>query len=407
MRCLKLEIAELDTDSRRRWWSLCDQAKQVVNRIWRKWLVYHSQNDSELKLRTFLNSLAAWNAADKKTRGEKPKNPVNCITNDLWNAVYADLRATFPDWHTRPLTLLMNSERGKITALKASKGSLPGWVAILLDQQGLPSSTRPIPVPFDAANTKVTTSDDESVQVTVNLERPEIDGKKQTISVTFGVITTGKARRYAEPIQAVATGTHKLKGSSVMYDQGRKKWYMLVAYEPCGQEKPNVDPTKAMILRAAYRTPWRVRIAGRSWRVGSDGKFIAERRREVLMSRWNRQNNYRWAATSTKGHGRERALQSPMKLSRSWNLFVKTYNQQVVAEVIRQAVSRGCGRIVLLKDSPGRFLEKAGKVEGRHDSTAWAWFQFEAILKDHCHPLGIKVETRKASGKVKAGGEAA
>lgn len=394
MKCLKLEIVTMDDT--KMWYALMDRCKQLTNFVWQRWLVWHFQRGSAAAIRAYLDALAQWRLADKSSRGDKPKLTVNAITSELSNEMYHACRTEFPDLNCRTLVLLLNIIAGRIKNRKAAKGVLSGWMAILLGHESLPSSTRPVPIPFDKQNSKVWRSG-KDIKVEVRCERDETTGKSTRSE--FALVTEGKVARYAEPIHQVAAGVAQLKGCSIKYDSFRRKWFALIAYEPPAVEKAKVNPDKSMIVRAGRLRPWLVRVDGRSFGVGGDGRSVAYHRHRILVSRWGRQENYRWTATSTKGHGRERALAGYFKLTQSWNHFAKTFNQQVAFKLAQIAAEKGCGTIKLFVRAERRFLETAGKVAGRRDSTAWPWYQFEKLLRDVCHPLGIKVEVFNEPGE--------
>ncbi len=450
MKCLKLEIIEWDDkEQRRQCFALCDRCKQMTNRIWQLWEYWHLEQESPQRIRDYLAALKLWresglaepaiDVADSQLRSkvksfakaayrrgnwrtaladclelpaglavadtrlavkyledcERVGFPIlRCVAVDagLSNVIYRTTSDEFPDLSSRTRVLLQNTLAGKIGKLKGAKGSLSGWMRILLCDDRRPASIDPVPVPFDAANCKVSVAEGV-VCVGVRLERHVADGKTQGASDvwSFRVKTDGKAKRYAAPIFAVAEGRHKLKGSSLFYDSKRRKWYMLVAYEPAPEPKPLLDANRVAILRPACRRPFTLRIAGWTRWLGDRGRAIAHRRQAILAGRWSRQENYRYAAGNRKGHGRGHALSSIEKLERSWKMFCKTYNETIGAEAIARCVEAGCGRLLFLRPRRPRFLETAGKFQDRNDASSWPWYGLETYLRRKCAALGIEL----------------
>jgi len=398
MKCLKLKIGEIDDT--RAWYRLADRCKQLTNRVWQLWLIHHVQSDSATAIRDHLQSLDRWRKADSKSRGDKPKLAVTCFSTELANTIYHDCRKNFPDLNCRTLVLLLNILRGRIIKRKAAKGKLSGWMAILLGHESLPSSTKPVPIPFDKQNAKIWSEGEGRIKCLVRLERTEETGK--SVEWVFDLETTGKIARYAKPIHDVASGQAPLKGCSIFYDSFKRQWFALIAYEPVEEPKPEVDESNVLILRPGRCRPWVVRVGGKSFYLGGDGRSVTHHRRRILLSRWGRQENYRWTATATKGHGRNRAMAGFFKLKQSWNNFAKTYNQQVAAKVITICCERGVGKIVLSLRCHRRFLETSGKIPDRRDATAWPWYQFSKILLDLAHTLNIAVEVFQGGEREKA-----
>lgn len=404
MKVLKLEIETMgDQTNRNEWYRRCDRMKQLTNRVWQLWELGHVWAGSGEQVVEYLDKLGEW----KKTKsGDKPKCPVQAITNEAWNKMYHDLRQHFPDLNTRVVVLAMNILRGKIIGCKSQVGNLPGWMAILLNHQGRPSSIHPQPIPFDKANSRIEKRGDEIVCV-VRVDRIEVPGKKMATSTEseFVLKAGGRARRYAAPIRDIAAGSLKFCGSQIVYDKGRRKWFAMIAYEPAAKTKASLDAERTAYIRPAKNRPWLFRTGGYTRWLGPSGEFIGHRRRHVLLARWQRQENYRTAAPPSKGHGLNRALASPLKLQRSWNCFAKTVNQTLAFEAATRCVELGIGKIVLFIGERcgrrGRFLSHAGKVEGRRDATAWAWFQFSSLLQQKCQEMGIELEIRGEHDGVK------
>src|SRR5690606_25816544 len=132
---------------------------------------------------------------------------------NLRSVIEADIGDTFPHVHSRVRTLLSNVTFKKLSQVPAAKGALKGWVAILLNRQSRPSSTRPIPIPFDRQHSKVlpgaTANDDASLFV--RLHRDETATRKVAEFEEFKLRTTGRASRYVKPITRLATGEWEFK----------------------------------------------------------------------------------------------------------------------------------------------------------------------------------------------------
>lgn len=396
IRCLKLEVVEWnDKDHRRRCFQLGDRCKQMVNRMWQLWEHWHLQQESPRQIRAYLAALALW---QETKSGDKPKLCLTALPAPLSNVIYHACAEEFCDLATRTRGLLQNAWGSKVGKTKGAKGSLSGWMRILLCDDRRPGSINPVPIPFDARNSAVSEDEDGQVTVQVRIERHDIAGRKSGESEVwpFVVKTRGKVARYAQPIYAVARGEAALKGSSLFYDSSRRKWFMLVSYVPPDVPKPDLDAGRVAVLRPAVKRPFVLRLNGLTRWLGERGEAIAHRRRRVLLGRWSRQENYRWATNGRKGHGVRSALSQTWKLQKSWKMFCKTYNESIVTEALKRCVEARCGKLIFLRPKSERFVEVAGKVPGRNDPTGWPWYMLEAFLRRKCQALGITlVEQRQ------------
>lgn len=435
VRTTRLEIVQINGDVkeiRKRWFNLSDQVKQFTNRIWREWLCWHTANDSGTKIRLFLNALNAWRErehervrkltetakAEKRKLGKipkegcdpndpKPKLELTAIPKELSQLLYERLMTAFPELNTRVRSLLLNIVQKKIKERKSAKGVLSAWMSILLDHESVPSSTHPLPIPFDTQNCELIPplkeGDNFSLRVRVD-RRPE-DAKVKAPSTVDDVELRTKGRKalsQAKIMQRICDGTYKFCGSNLYYKDG--KWFGLISFEiPSDVEKIVSDETA--ILRPAFDHPWTLKIGkAKMWR-GGNGRYVAARRHQLLTDRWSRQEGYRHAGSANKGHGRNRALGPIWHLSDAWKNFVKTCNHTLTRDVVRDCVDRGIGTLIYIQPAglkrDTRFLAKAGKVQGRVDSTGWDWHQVANMLAYKCEEAGIQFEIRK-SGEMKA-----
>lgn len=407
VRVLRFEIYRVEADDvksvRQRWHGLADQCQRITNFIWRQWLVWHTQNNSPAKIRKYLDGLAKWreNKDAKGKPGEKPKLELQTVSNDLSNALYAGIAGEFKDVNARVQVLLLNSVKKKIKERKAAKGNLSGWMAILLDRESVPSSTRPQPIPFDAKNVKLVPPADSKDNWRLRLRIDRLDqGDKMATSNEDVVQLLTKRRGIAgheKILQRIALGEHKFCGSSLYFDRQKRKWFALVCYDKQG-EVEQMNPEKAAVLRPGLKRPWMLRYGRTFWR-GGHGRHVAAVRHQLLTQRWGRQDGYRFAGSANKGHGRERALQPIFRLSKRWKDFVKTCNHQLTANIVRECVEQGIGTLYYFQPTEAkrdtRFLATAGKVASRHDSTGWDWHQVASMLAYKSKEAGIHLVVHK------------
>ena len=406
VRVAKFEVSKVlsgdHKEAFRRWWDLADQCQEIVNFIWEQWLVWHVQNKSAGKIRQYLDALAVWREKGKKDTGTKPKLDLQAVSNDLNKAIYAALAKEFPEVNARVRTLLQNITQKKIKERKATKGNLSGWMVILLHRESLPSSTKAQPIPFDVANASLLSplEDDGNYRLRMRLDRIERKGKPATATLEE-VELWSKGRKMQGQrsiLNRVLSGEFKFCGSMLRWDAQNRKWLALVCYQMPGGVA-EIDSDKTAILRPALKHPWTIRLpSGKRWRQGS-GRYIGTVRQQLLTQRWSRQDGYRYAGSSNKGHGRDRALRPIWQLSQRWKDFVKTCNHRLTSEAVKDCVREGVGTLIYFqpvgKKRDKRFLSTAGKVPGREDSTGWDWHQVGTMLDYKCQEAGVKLIVQK------------
>lgn len=389
---MKVEVV-VDRSRRDALLELSIACQRMQNRLWQIWLCHHSNNRSADKLRAHFDAYRQW---QETKQGDKPQWPCRALEEPLtksadMNSFYRILSAEFPRVNVRTRGLLTNAWQSLLNKRKAAAGNLPGWVAILFGNESLPSFNRPQPIPFDKDNSRLSVGRDNTILLETRLERDETTGKSYVDRFAL-VLNKRKARNARVVANRIVSGEYTWKGSSLLFDRG--KWYALLSYELPAKDHGTLNPDKVLYVRAGCRSPWRVRITGQgaSWRFGGDGSHVDHARRAVIRERGARREHYRWAGSAQKGRGRRRADAAWTKLSSRWKDFSKRYNNEVTRQLIRLAVSRGCGRIVYLqpKDSQrnSRYLSRAGN-DGR-SGMYWDYFQFGTMLASKCQQEGIE-----------------
>lgn len=401
VRITSLEVVKPTKEQRGRWQMLSDQTRDMTNYIWQTWLCWHVEAGTRDKIVAFLRALDDWKAGGK--RGDKPNIKLQAVPKELASRIYHGLSKTFPAVHSRSRGLLQQRVVSLIGSRKAARGSLSGWWAILLYHESLPSTTRGVPIPFDVRNAKLLPPERDGEHHRMELRIESAAGK----SVYDTVQVWSKGRKAAGAVailKKILAGDAKFCGSNLV-QRNDGQWYVNVCWRGKPERKPELEANRVAALRPCLRVPWKLRIGatherrGTNRRPGGLGRVVDHVRRQLLTSRWSRQEAYRTASSARKGQGRQRAIVPTTILTLRWRDFVKTYNHQVTSDVVAQCVANGVGRLVYFQPAGNagrRFLSLAGKIEGRHDSTGWDWFQVAALLAYKCERAGIVLEVRKS-----------
>lgn len=415
IRVASLEVTGLTDDDYKRWRNLGDTTRGIINATWQAWLVWHFQHSSEQKLREHFRRYREWEAADKKTRGDKPAWPVHAVPKECAKYTYDEVSRRFPEISTDSRELARNAVIQKIGHLKAAKGSLPGWVAVLFCNQSLPSTVRANPIPFSKKNAEIEPPAERTGQwkLHVRFTRVPVEGKKNGATVRDTVTLWSKGQKAAGQVailRKITSGEYEFCGSSMVYSESKKKWFAQICYRD-NSVVQKLDASRVAKLSAGpaygrWPHPWIFRLPERRRAPGGDGRYVGSVRRKIMAERKSRQRGYRNAGSANKGHGRSRALQPTDHLQQRWKDFVKSLNHSVSRDVVNQCVEANCGTLIFVRPTRSavtRFLSCVGKTDDR-ESSSWAWYQIETMLKYKCERAGINLVTReskrsKAKGK--------
>lgn len=412
VRAARIEIFGFSKDRREAWRELAIACQRMSNRLWQIWLCHHANNGSADKLRDHFEAYREWQASKQ---GEKPQWPCKALEPPLTvsaddRSFYRILSAEFPNVNVRTRGLLTNAWQSNLNSRKAASGSLPGWVSILFANESLPSFTRPQPIPFDKDNAKLRKDGDKYI-CELRIERLA-DGKS-VVEPCELMLGKRKCRSVRLTVDKILSGEYTWKGSNLVFDRG--KWFISIGYEMPSRvrDESEYDSDRVLYVRPGRSTrddgawrgsPWRVRIADRSFGFGGNGAHVEHARRAIIRERNQRKEHYRWSGSNQKGHGTGRAEAVWTKLSSRWKDFTKRYNSEVTRRIIELAVKEKCGRIVYLQPKDlqreGRLLSTLGNDS--RSGMSWDYFQFGTMLASKCDEAGIEYGKKPKPSKANA-----
>lgn len=404
MKTVSFEIVGLNAETRKRWRELGNIIKRVTNCFRRVWLSEHTKAGSIPKIHKYLSDLQVWYATPPKTRGLKPKCPVECFTSAIDTAITKAIKHTYDGANIRCVELVKHKERKRMTESSASKSSLSRWLRILSDDGEFPCSSSPQPIPFDKKNGTIVVplTDKEDYRLVLHVDRIAREKKNATSNKDQVTLLTRKkgARQYRQILDKIVIGEFQYAGSSLVFSETKGKWFARISYKLPANQSPQLNTENVAFLYAGKKHPWLLRIDGYNhWMSRSLGHHVARVRRQLCTHRWSYQSSYRCTSSARKGHGYDRAYGRLNRLRDAWTNFVNNANNQITIDVVRKCAEMGYGRIVFFQptgsNSETRLLFAAGKTPGRRDGTGWDWFQVAKMLKDKAAEFGIKVDTKK------------
>jgi IS605 OrfB family transposase len=184
-------------------------------------------------------------------------------------------------------------------------------------------------------------------------------------------------------------GDIEFKGSSIHWKDG--KLFVNISHDV--GEMAKVSGKVTATFAPGTERPATLFYGERDRWIGGDGRIVSVVRRQLMTQRWSRQQTYRKCASSSrKGHGRHRGLDKVTLLSNRWRDFVKTFNRNMTAEIVRICQYENIGELTYERaDKTKMFLTNAGK-SGDRDSSGWDWFQLEKMIQDKLGEIGVKVK---------------
>lgn len=404
VRIARFEIFKFcDGNKERRevWRSLSEQCQQISNRVWQMFERWHDDNQSVPKIKTFLNDLAAWRAS-KGLKEDKPKLNLQAINSELSKLIYRDVSDNWPMIHARARVLLLNRLQQGIKSRKAASGSLSGWINVLFCREGRPSFTRPVPIPFDARNSRLVAPDGEGKNWRLEIKIERGDDGTSVVDLCELMTRKRKARSQTAFLEKIASGQSKFCGSYLVYDRG--KWFAMICHDTPSEKPAQLDADRKVTLLPGHFVPWIVAKGNRRSPRFGDGRHVVGMRRILFQQRQERQENYRWASSSLKGHGRKKATHGWEKLSSRWRDFVKRYNNEVTTKLVKECIADGVGTIEYFQ--PTGFQRDRRWLTGDDYRCGWDYFQVKTMLAQKCERAGIKLISRQIGCERRANVEA-
>lgn len=436
IRCAKFEVYKVLDDEDRKayplWFELQEHCRKITNVIWTYWYNYHINNRSVERLEywlkknkeweTYKTKIDVWNKRKKRDRGEKPQKPrggkkptfpIQSVPKELANEIYHYISKRFPFVAARTRTLIQNqwnSSMGK----NAVNLPLKVWIAVLLGFERIPNSIRNLPIPFDADNAPkknkesliLISPNKENGNYIMNLRLyripPKSKGNGENILHKFEIRTKGKkVKTEIQKLQKMLSGEYQLKGSKLYWNTSKKKWFVHLSYTLPAREKVLLDDRKIAVLIPHAQHPITLKTPdGRKhWLIGK-GYPVSAIRKNIFMTRRNRNQAYQHASTSSKGHGRKRMGNWRWRFEKSWQEFVKRMNNIITTRAVRKCVEQGTGSLVYFQPegefAETRFLSTSGKHDDWNDQTTWEYYQIKKMLEDKCEEAGINFSVVKS-----------
>ena len=410
MRVYRYEVGKLIVDDPtnkkevfNRWHEARSQTLRACNIYIQAWMNWHFQHGSREKIDEEYEQYREWVAADPKIRGKKPQSKVSGFPPNGDNTLYAALSTRLPLLTKDTICTLMKIWRGTLLNGKDARGWMKRWKAILIGLENVPITSRDAVILIKPGKFNIrclpkgnegNDSKYDRYLIDVQTSREDIPGKKRGRVFHDEFIVRLPARRGGSHtiLDRCISGEYNPRNASLMYHEGKRRWFFLLGYQRQVELVVPGDPTRVAILRPCEDHPWELVLPEKTIWLGGDGRYVAATRRRVFGQRESRLRHYRFAGSANKGHGRKRALQPIKKLERAWKDFVKTVNHNITRRAVDIAVEHRCGQLVYEQPTgtvrDELFLATSGR-EGIKTQTFWDWHQIATLAAYKANDCGI------------------
>ncbi|MBA2687841.1 MAG: transposase [Gemmatimonadaceae bacterium] len=176
-------------------------------------------------------------------------------------------------------------------------------------------------------------------------------------------IKCGKGSHYGR-VREMTSGVVRPGEVKLVLDERQKKWFAFVSYtRPSPSAPSECDVKKALVVhRGIHNALYLVCSDGRSYPIPG-AKLLATKRRLVARRHEMQRIARCERGSGTHGHGKARRYAAPDSITDKEARVVRTWCQQMGAEVTKRVKAWGCGTIVI-EDYGG--IEQTGDARQRY-----------------------------------------
>jgi IS605 OrfB family transposase len=198
-------------------------------------------------------------------------------------------------------------------------------------------------------------------------------------------IKCGHGSHYGR-VKDMADGTVAVGETKIVYDERQKKWFAFISYTRAKALPPvSCELTKVLAAHRGVRCALTMLSSdGRKYEI-SGASMLARKRRLVARRRDAKRISRCERGTGLAGHGNARRFSLPDSLESKEAHVVRTWCQQVAANVTKTAMRLGCGT-VLIEDYGG--IEQTGDVVQRY-LDRFPFYQLKQAIEWACRKAGL------------------
>lgn len=190
-------------------------------------------------------------------------------------------------------------------------------------------------------------------------------------------------------LRKIAAGEIKHGDSKIVYDEDRKKWYVLLSYDAPIREAAARDDAAALIVHRGVNNAITLMSSTGHYSAEPGRKLLHQLRMLETRMRDARRIAGEYLGDGAHGHGKARRYAHYDQLDNKRAAVIKTWCQQTAALVCRRAGEHGCGTIVI-EDYGG--INPSEDKHLRRVLVRFPLFQLKQAIKNAAELRALKLD---------------
>lgn len=196
---------------------------------------------------------------------------------------------------------------------------------------------------------------------------------------------------------AIADESVKLCDLKIQYLERKKKWLVRATYSRSKSAPRPVDPTRSLAIHGGIRSFLFFACGnGDANEIASGGDILAFKA-QMDRRRGSMKKHLREVGGGARGHGKSRRYGTYDALEDTEARWVKTKCEQLAAAVVKKAIHKECGTVVLEDYSPKDLADNAGDERTARLIRRWPFAQMRECIARACEKADISVRVVPSS----------
>jgi IS605 OrfB family transposase len=190
-----------------------------------------------------------------------------------------------------------------------------------------------------------------------------------------------------DTIASIISGKTRHGDCKLQWDDRRRKWYALVAYEMEAASPKDADVAQTMAVHRGIRNAvCLMSTTGANWLTLSGAKYQHQRKMLQARMRNTKRISPHELGGGARGHGRARRYEHYDALEGKLSRATTTFTQQVAAFVATSAKNSGCGTVVI-EDYGGMPVNT--DAAQRRILDRFPFYELKQAIKNRCEKDGL------------------
>lgn len=242
-----------------------------------------------------------------------------------------------------------------------------------------------------------------SERILVRAAETSLSKDSRGIILTVKLATEGRVRfaiahswgTHRDTLDAIASGELPHGDCKLQYDERRRKWYAMLAYQPKDPVPRPIDTSRVLVVHRGVRNVlYALSSTGERGVPFPGAKFIAQRTSLRARMREARRISEFERGLGSSGHGKNRRYETYSKLEDKLARSTHTFCQQAAAWAVARATHLGCG-LMIIEDYGG--IEPDEDPRKRRVLDHGPLYQIKQCIAHACEREGITLRETSAA----------